>query len=78
VVGDGHKVEWRSQLALDASRQRYSLAAAVPIRTARIVAVAETVRVERVAGVHVQVAKVGVALWIRRRLAGRLLRVEER
>ena len=67
MVGDRHEIERSAQLALNATGKRDSLTATVAVGGARVIAIAEAVGVQRIAGVHVQIAEVGIAQRIRRR-----------
>src|SRR5580704_2140508 len=61
-----HKVQGHAELVLHASGKNDRLASAEAVRGSRIVAVASDVGVQRIAGVNVKIAEVGVAQRVRR------------
>jgi hypothetical protein len=66
MVGYRHKVQGLAKLILHTSGKKDRLASTEAVRSSRIVAVSSYVGVERIAGVYVEIAEVGVAQRIRR------------
>lgn len=68
MIGDRVKVEWLAQLHVETGGMSDGFAFGVAIRIVRCGDRSEGKRIERILGVHVQIAKIGAAIGVRRRI----------